>query len=257
MKKGFISQTEENMGVVFPKLLKEFDELQVPERNGAPYSEYIRNIMRPISQMTWFKEDNIEEDVYDRETGVIRDERSDIEDRIKESRSLREQKAYKDLLAYLERKKDTLDILFDKELKDNLKTKFKAFVKKQAKAIFSRTLNRIKSNLPEFLAGLVVSAGSMIFGIYELAQNMGKGIMEKSKKALKDLEKEIKEYADKQREPIKAIMNMVGSLLGAGGDSLVFILSHILVISLAVVAIIISYKYYYRRPRVRVKYERN
>ena len=56
---------------------------------------------------------------------------------------------------------------------------------------------------------MVVSAGSMIFGIYELAMNMGKGIMEKSKKALKDLEKEIKKYAEKQSEPIRAIMNMV------------------------------------------------
>ena len=212
--------------------------------------------------MTWFKEDARDNDIYDREIGIIRDERSDIEDRIKESRSLREQKAYKDLLTYLERIEDTLDIYFDKELKDNLKPKFKAFVKKQAKAIFSRTLNSIKSNLPEFLAGLVVSAGSMIFGIYELAMNMGKGIMEKSKAALKDLEKKIKEYADKQSEPIRAIMNMVGSLLGAGGDSLGFIMTHILAISLAIVAIIISYKYYYRSvstrqrgPRVRVKYE--
>ena len=29
MKKGFLSQIEENMGVMFPKLLKEFDELKV------------------------------------------------------------------------------------------------------------------------------------------------------------------------------------------------------------------------------------
>ena len=192
MKKGFISQTEENTGIVVPKLLKEFNELQLPEKNWAPYSEYIRNVMRPISQMTWFKEDVKDSDVYEREIGIIRDERTDIEKRIKEATSLREQKAYKDLLAYLDLKEDTLDIYFDKELRDNLKAKFKGFLKRQAKVIFSRTLSWIKSNLPKFLAGLVVSAGSMIFGIYELAMNMGKGIMEKSKKALKDLEKEIK-----------------------------------------------------------------
>ena len=89
--------------------------------------------------------------------------------------SLREKQMYKDLLAYLDLKEDTLDIYFDKKLGDNSKAKFKGFVKKQAKAILSRTLNWVKSNLPEFLAGLVVSAGNMIFGIYELAMNMGNG----------------------------------------------------------------------------------
>ena len=39
MKRGFISQNEENMGTVVPKLLREFDELQLPKRNGAPYSK--------------------------------------------------------------------------------------------------------------------------------------------------------------------------------------------------------------------------
>ena len=130
-------------------------------------------------------------------------------------------------------------------------------MKKQAKAIFSKTLNWVKSNLPEFLAGLVVSAGSKIFGIYELAMNMGKGIMEKSKKALKDLEKEIRKYAEKQSAPITAIMNMLGSLVGDGDG---FIVSHILAISLTVVGIIVlygGYKLAQQGPRVRVKYEHN
>ena len=207
--------------------------------------------------MSWFKEKNISEDVYDREIRYIEDERNSINERIEKSKSLREQKAYRDLLlSYLDLKEESLNIFFDKPLKDNLKARFKTFMKRNAKAIYVRTVGWIKKNLPEFLAGLVVSAGGMIFGIYELAMNKGKGIMEKSKASLKDLEKKIKEYADKQSEPIRAIMNMVGSLLGPGGDSLGFIQLHILVISLAVVAIIISYKYYYRRPRVRVKYER-
>ena len=83
MKKGFISQTEENMSVVVPKLLKEFNELQLPERNGALYSDYIRNVMRPISQMTWFKQDVKDDSVYEREISYIRDERADIEERIR------------------------------------------------------------------------------------------------------------------------------------------------------------------------------
>ena len=145
---------------------------------------------------------------------------------------------YKDLLIYLDLKEDTLDIYFDKKLRDNLKAKFKGFVKKQAKIIFSKILKWVKSNLPEFLAGIVVSAGSMIFGIYEVPTNMGKGIMEKSKKALKDLEKEIKKYAEKQSAPIKAIMNAIGSLIGEGDG---FILSHIIPISLTIVGILVLY----------------
>ena len=47
-KRGFISRTEKNMGTLVQKLLKEFDVHQLPEWNGAPYSEYIRNVMRPI-----------------------------------------------------------------------------------------------------------------------------------------------------------------------------------------------------------------
>ena len=259
LKSGFISQTEENMGVIFPKLLKEFEELNVPERNGAPYADYIRNIMRPISQMSWFKDENIPEDVYAREIAIIEDERDDIEDRIQESKSLREQKAYRDLLSYLEQKEDSLNVFFNKPLSDNLKAKFKAFVKKSAKTIFSRTVRWIKKDLPEFLAGLVVSVGSMIFGIYELAMNMGKGIMEKSKAALKDLEKKIKEYAEKQGEPLKRIMNMIGGHLGAGGDSLGFILAHILGISIVIAVTIFLYYQYgrVRRPRVRVRYNRD
>ena len=99
---------------------------------------------------------------------------------------------------------------------------------------------------------MVVSAGSIIFGIYELAANMGKRIMEKSKKALKDLEKKIKEYAEKQSEPIKSIVNMVGSLLSAGHDSLGFILSHIFAISLTVVILIFLY-YEQRNAKRRVR----
>ena len=160
--------------------------------------------MRPISQMTWFKEDVKEPDIYEREIGFIRDERADINERIEDTMSLREKQMYKDLLTYLDLKENTLDIYLDKKLGDNLKAKFKAFVKKQAKTIFSRTLKWVKSNLPEFLAGIVVSAGSMIFEIYEVAMNMGKGIMEKSKKALKDLEKEIKNMRGKTKWAYKS-----------------------------------------------------
>ena len=94
-------------------------------------------------------------------------------------------------MAYSDQREETLNLFFDKPLSDTFNAKFKGFVKRQAKIIFSRTLNWVKSNLPEFPAVMVVSAGSMIFGIYELAVNMGKGIVDKSKKGLKELEEKI------------------------------------------------------------------
>ena len=253
IKDEYFTQIEAGIDELFPKLLKEFDTFKVPDRNGAPYVNYIENIMRPISHLDWYKDEEVPDDVYDKQIGIMEEERADIENRIRDLQSVREQKAYKDLLSYLDLREETLNIFFDKPLKDNFKAKFKAFVRRQAKAIFSRTMGWIKSNLPEFLAGMVVSAGSMIFGIYELAVNMGKGIMEKSKKALKELEKKIKEYADKQSAPIRAIMNMLGSLVGHGGS---FIMDHLLNIILAVVFVLSFYAgYRYTRPRVSVKYE--
>ena len=240
------------MDELFPKLLNELEALKVPDRNGVPYTDYIQNIMRPISHMTWFNERDVCEDVYDREVSVMGVKRDDIQICIEDSISSREKMAYKDLLSYLDQREETLNLFFDK-LSDTFKAKFKGFVKRQAKVIFSRTLNWIKSNLPEFLAGLVVSAGSMIFGIYELAVNMGEGIMNKSKKTLKELEKEIKKYAEKQSAPIRAVMNAIGSIIGHGGG---FIMSHLLAISLTIVGILTLYAgYKFSRPRVKVKFE--
>ena len=55
-------------------------------------------------------------------------------------------------------------------------------------------------------------------------------------------------------------MNAIGSLIGAGGNSLHFIMSHIIAISLTIVVVIIGYKgyrYLASRPKVRVRYERD
>ena len=53
-------------------------------------------------------------------------------------------------------------------------------------------------------------------------------------------------------------MNAIGSLNGAGGNSLDFIMSHILAISLTIVGMLVLYGgYRLTRPRVRVKYSRS
>ena len=94
----YLTQLDNGMDELFPKLLKEFETLKVPEKNGVPYANFIENVMRPISRMAWYREKNVPDDVYDRELGVMDEQRYDIENRIKDSLSVREQKAYKDLL---------------------------------------------------------------------------------------------------------------------------------------------------------------
>ena len=51
IKDEYFTQIEAGIDELFPKLLKEFDTLKVPDRNGAPYTNYNENIMRPISHL--------------------------------------------------------------------------------------------------------------------------------------------------------------------------------------------------------------
>ena len=75
--------------------------------------------------MTWFREEDVPDDVFEREKGNMEEERDDINDQINNSRSLREQKAYKDLLTYLEQREETFNVFFDEPLTGT----FRAFVK--------------------------------------------------------------------------------------------------------------------------------
>ena len=109
----YLTQLEAGIDELFSKLLKEFDTLKVAERNGAPYAEYIENIMRPISHFDWYRDENVPEDIYDKEVEGMEKEIDDIRMRIEDSRSVREQKAYKDLISYLEQREETLNIFFD------------------------------------------------------------------------------------------------------------------------------------------------
>ena len=124
IKREYLKQIKAGIDELFPKLLKEFDTLKVPERNGVPYPNYIENIMRPISHMTWYREEEIPKNIYDGEVEVMKEERGDIENRIKDSLSVREQKVYKDLLSYMDQREESLNLFFDKPLKDNFRAFF-------------------------------------------------------------------------------------------------------------------------------------
>lgn len=63
-----INFVEETMAEMYPKILKMFEEeLKVPDRNGVDYSDHLRNLMRSITKMDWFKDENVPTDVYDKE----------------------------------------------------------------------------------------------------------------------------------------------------------------------------------------------
>ena len=110
-------------------------------------------------------------------------------------------KAYQNLREYLDLKIDTLNLYFDHPIKaEYFKNKVRRLVKKNAKLAFERTKKWVKAKLPEFLAGIVVSVGGIVFSVYELAESMGKGIVEQGQKALKNLGKKLKEIAANQGE---------------------------------------------------------
>ena len=168
------------MGEMYPRILKKFEgDFQVPDRNGVEYLDHLRNLMRPITRMDWFKNEDAPADVYDKEMDFIKDEIADVDKRIKNSRSGKEIDAYKDLKAYLHLKEQTLNLRFDKPVNDpNIKNAIKSFMKKNGKLGLLRFKKWVKSHFPEVVTN-IVGAGGMANEIYEIAENMGKGIIER------------------------------------------------------------------------------
>lgn len=160
-------------------------------------------------------------------------------------------------------KEQTLNLRFDKPVNDpNVKNAIKNFIKKNGKLGLLRFKKWVKSHFPEVVANIIVGAGGMVIGIYEIAENMGKGIIERGQKAIKELGKKLKEIADKQGGAIGTILNAFGDILNAGGDSLNFMRDHFMGITfLIVIALIVHHKImtrgncHSRGRRVRVKKE--
>ena len=95
--------------------------------------------------------------------------------------------------------------------------------------------------------------GTIVFSIYELAENMGKGIVEKGQKAIKDLGKKLKEIAANQGGVLGTVLHAVGSLLEHGADGLNVLRDHFIAVSIIIILLITGSYYTFRHPKVSVK----
>ena len=160
-------------------------------------------------------------------------------------------KAYKELRDYLDLKMDTLNVYFERPVKaEYFKTQVRRLVRKNARLAFERGKKWIKAKFPEFLAGVVVSVGSIVFSVYELAEAMGRGIVEKGQQDLKNLGKKIKELAANQGGAIGAVLHAVGSLLEHGADGLNVLRDHFIAVSIIIILLITGSYYTFRHPKV-------
>ena len=115
----------------------------------------------------------------------------------------------------------------------------------------------MKAKLPEFLAGIVVSIGGIVFSVYELAESIEKGIVEEGQKALKNLGKKLKEIAANQGGVLGTILHVVGSLLVHGADGLNILRDHFIAVSIIIILLITGRYYSFRGPNVRVKKDKD
>ena len=250
----------------------------IEDYNGTNYLDHIEELMNPISEMQFYKNqefftntDMTADQLYDQQMKYIEDNVKDIDKRIAKEEAKGDAankqliKAYKELRDYLNLKMDTLNVYFERPVKaEYFKRQVKRLVKKNARLAFERGKKWIKSKFPEFLAGITVSIGTIVFSIYELAENMGRGIVEQGQKALKNLGKKIKELAAKQGGAIGTMLHVVGSLLEHGAEGLDVLRDHFIAVSIIIILLITGSYYTFRqrkpeatRPKVRVKRKSN
>ena len=227
--------------------------------------------MAPISEMQFYKNpefftnaDMTADQLYDQQMKYIEDTVHDIDKRIAEEEKKQAFankeliKAYEKLKEYLDLKMDTLKVYFERPVKaEYFKRQVRRLVKKNSRLAFERGKKWIKAKFSEFLAGITVSIGTIVFSIYELAENMGRGIVEQGQKALKNLGKKIKELAAKQGGAIGTMLHVVGSLLEHGAEGLDVLRDHFIAISIIIILLITGSYYYFKGPKFRVKRKSN
>ena len=197
-------------------IIERFDELEVAAvENGIPYIDYVKRIIRPISDEAWFEKYDVPNEIYDNETENIKHEMKEIDKRIKDADNKEEITEYENLKEALGIKQDTLDALFSKKLSSRFRAALREMVGRNAKLAFERFKRWVKSKLPKFLASMVISIAGIVFSIYELA---------------------------------------FFCILDTGGEGLEFVGSHFLTISILILAIILTYlgtRRWERRVRIR------
>ena len=155
---------------------------------------------------------------------------------------------------------DSLNVFFERPVKaEYFKNKIRRLVKKYARLAFERGKRWVKAKLSKFLAGIVVSIGGIVLSVYELAEAMGRGIVEKGQKALKNLSKKLNEIAAQQGGVLGTVLHGIGSLLEHGADGLDVLRDPFIAVSVIILLIIIASYYglsgrnHTVRVRARVK----
>ena len=125
-KFALIEEVERDMQGNRDYILREFEKFtrdDVPDFEGGDYMSNIENLILPISDMDWFREEEVPEDVYDRQMKFIEDNIKDTEKRIAEEEAKGDAKnknlikAYKELRDYLDLKIDSLNVFFERPVK--------------------------------------------------------------------------------------------------------------------------------------------
>ena len=234
-------------------------------QDGTKFMDHVAYITDPISNMDWYEDEawsipgqRPNEEIYERELEIIENARKDVIEREKKAISGNQIKAYNDLKVYLDWKKETLKTYFDKPLKDpKIVEQYKKIMKTKAgRFVLRRAIDWMRDKLPGVIVGGVLTMAGMVWGILQIADDMGKNIVSKGKDAVKKLSDKLKEIVKKQSSPLRAILGGVAGILSLGGGGLSFIKEHFwwFVISLTVLIIlIIIILVFRRRGGVRVR----
>ena len=277
-----IEEVEQDLQGVRDKLFARFGKLardnEIAPFGETDYLEHIEELLKPISEMEFFKNqefftntDMTADQLYDQQTKYLEDNVKDIDKRVAKEKAKGDRannellKAYKGVNDCIDLKMDTLNIYFEKPVEaEYFKRQVRRLVRRNGRLAFERGKRWIKAKFPEFLAGITVSIGTIVFSIYELAENMGRGIVEQGQKALKNLGKKIKELAAQLGGTIGTMLHVVGSLLEHGAEGLDVLRDHFIAVSIIIILLITGSYYYFKgrkpgapRPKVRVKRKSN
>ena len=183
-----------------------------------------------------------------------------MQERIKKAFNQDNIQAYTDLDAYLNKKELSLKTYFDKPLVEKPFQKMynKVMETKAGRFFLKRTIDWIREKLPGFIVGGILTVAGTVWGILQVAQDMGKAVISKRKNAVKNLGDKLKEIAKKQNAPIRALLTGLGRILSLGAAGLSFIKDHFwyvvitltIIMILGIIALVIRNR---RRARVRIR----